>query len=135
MRLAEKGHVEHCISSEILSEVRDVLTRPKIRQQFSALTAETVSAFLARVSRFAVAVSAVPRVVSFPRDTKDEKYLDLAVAVGAECLVSRDNDLLDLMDTHRPECQVFRAAFPQITILDPISFLRAFSKQTADRPR
>ena len=48
LRLAEKGHVELCISSEILSEVRDVLTRPKMQHRFSALTEETVSAFLAR---------------------------------------------------------------------------------------
>ena len=30
LRLAEKGHVELCVSSEILSEVRDVLTRPTL---------------------------------------------------------------------------------------------------------
>ncbi len=128
LRLAEKGHVELCISSEILSEVHDVLTRPKMQHRFSALTDETVSAFLARVSRFALVVSDVPRVVSLARDPKDERYLDLAVAARAECLVSRDNDLLDLMDAQRPESQAFRAAFPQITILDPVSFLRAFSK-------
>jgi len=106
-----------------------VLTRPKVRQRFSALTDETVAAFLARVSLFALAVSDVPRVVSLPRDPKDEKYLDLAVAAGAEWLVSRDNDLLDLMDTQRPESQAFRAAFPQITVLDPVSWLNAVSKQ------
>lgn len=112
-----------------------MLTRPKMQHRFSTLTAETVSAFLTRVSRLARVVSDVPRVVSLPRDPKDEKYLDLAVAVGAECLVSRDNDLLDLMDAQRPESQAFRAAFPQITILDPVTFLRAFSKQTSEWPR
>lgn len=132
LRLAEKGHVELCISSEILSEVRDVLTRPKIRQRFSALTAETVSAFLTQVSRFALVVSDVPRVVSLPRDPEDEKYLNLAAAAGAEYLVSRDNDLLNLMDAQRPESQAFRAAFPQITVLDPVSFLRAISTQASE---
>ena len=132
LRVAEQGHVELCVSSEILSEVGDVLTRPKMRQRFSALTAETVSAFQSRVSRFALVVNDVPRVVSLPRDPKDEKYLDLAVAAGAECLVSRDNDLLDLMDLQRPESGAFRAAFPQITILDPVAFLRTLSPQTAE---
>lgn len=132
LRLAEEGHVELCISSDVLSEVLDVLTRPKMRLRFSALTGESVSAFLARVNRFAVVVSDVPRVVSLPRDPKDEKYLDLAVAAGAECLVSRDNDLLDLMDAQRPESRAFRAAFPQITILDPVSWLCTVAKQSAE---
>ena len=127
LRLAERGYVELCLSTEVLREVREVLSRPKIRQRFPALTDETLTTFFAQLNRFAQFVGEVPRVVPLPRDPKDEKYLDLAVAAGASHLVSYDNDLLDLMDEQRPEGRVFRARFPQITIHDPVSFLRTLS--------
>ena len=131
LRLAETGHVELYLSAEVLNEVRDVLTRPKVRRKFPALTDETVTAFLTRVSRFARMIAEVPRVVSLPRDTKDEKYLDLALAAEATYLVSRDNDLLDLMDEHKPEGRAFREDFPQISILDPVSFLRTLQPRAS----
>ena len=132
LHLAESGHVELCLSAEVLREVRDVLSRPKIRQRFPALTEETLTAFFARLSRLAHRVGEVPRVVPLPRDPKDEKYLDLAVAAGATYLISRDNDLLDLMDEQKPDGRTFRTSFPQITILDPVSFLRSFSSVPSD---
>ena len=129
LRLAEAGLIELCLSDDVLKEVRDVLSRPKIRQRFPALTDETVTAFLTRVSRSARFVRDVPRSAQLPRDPKDEKYLDLAVAAGATYLVSRDNDLLDLMREQSPEGGAFRARFPQVTILDPVSFLHRLAEQ------
>ncbi len=131
LRLAETGHVDLCLSSDVLAEVRDVLARSKLRRKFPALTDETVTAFLTRVSRFARLVPDVPRAAPLPRDHKDEKFLDLAVATGATYLVSRDHDLLDLMDDQTPEGRVFRTNFPQIIILDPVSFLRTIAGQSA----
>jgi len=107
-----------------------VLTRPQLRKKFSALTDDTVSAFLTRVSHFARLVRDVPKAVGLPRDRKDEKYLDLAVAVRATYLVSRDADLLDLMQGQSVEARSFRTNFSYITILDPVSFLRALAGQT-----
>jgi predicted nucleic acid-binding protein len=64
----------------------------------------------------------IPKVLEYPRDPKDEPYLNLAIAAEARYLVSFDNDLLDLMDD--PD---FRQRFPQLTILDPPAFLRALA--------
>lgn len=41
-------------------------------------------------------IDEVPREVALDRDPKDEPYLNLACVSGAEYLVSRDADLLDL---------------------------------------
>ena len=53
------------------------------------------------------------------RDPDDEPYLNLAIAVSADYLVTRDNDLLDLMQD-----SAFRVRFPSLTILDPVTALR-----------
>ena len=134
LRLAEAGHVELFLCEEILDELRDVLTRPKIRKKFPALTPERVGAFLARVARFAHGVANTPSVVTLARDPKDEKYLNLAVAAGVTHLVSWDQDLLDLMDDPSTPGQAFRAKFPDITILDPVAFLRTLETKSAEKP-
>lgn len=61
----------------------------------------------------------VPEVALLARDPKDEPYINLALAAGAAFLVSRDNDLLDLMTD--PE---FRGRFPGLQIVDPATLLR-----------
>jgi len=44
--LVELGAIELCISKEIVDEIRDVLTRPRVRQKFSSLTDRLVDGFL-----------------------------------------------------------------------------------------
>jgi putative PIN family toxin of toxin-antitoxin system len=128
-----QGGAELCLSPEVLAEARDVLSRPKIRKQFPALTDEAATEFLRRAENKAVMVEAVPVVFRYSRDPKDEKYLNLAVAAGARYLVTRDNDLLDLMDESNPTGKDFRERFPQLTILDPVAFLREFPPKQEPR--
>lgn len=78
-----------------------------------------VNRFIRRATRYAEFVSTVPNRFSLPRDPKDEKYVNLALAANAQLLVSRDNDLLDLMDD-----DAFRTTYPDLTILDPVAFLQ-----------
>ena len=66
----------------------------------------------------------MPPVFSYPRDPKDEPYVNLAVAAGLRYLVSRDKDLLDLMQDPS-----FQQRFPDLMILDPVTFLRALSSE------
>lgn len=122
-RLVDDGRVTLCVSAETLAEARDVLTRPKLQAKFPRLTSERVVAFLQNVEAKAVTVGEVPSVVSHPRDPDDEPYLNLAVAAGANYLVSRDKDLLDLMSDAD-----FRSRFPDLTILDPVAFLQELSR-------
>jgi predicted nucleic acid-binding protein len=49
----------------------------------------------------------VPKEFSYRRD-EDEPYINLAVAAGADFIVSRDRDLLDLMTGYTDECKEFR---------------------------
>lgn len=132
LKLAEEGHVELVVTDDILNEVRDVLSRPKVRKKFHSLTDATASAFIDQVRQFATSLPPVPHHVSLPRDPKDEKYLDLAAAAHAEFLVSRDNDLLSLADPSNPEGDEVRKLLPAIKIVDPASFLREMAQRTSN---
>ncbi len=66
-----------------------------------------------------------PAAMSLPRDPDDEPYLNLAVAASADYLVTRGNDLLDLMQD-----SAFRARCPRLTILDPVALLQILSPPT-----
>jgi putative PIN family toxin of toxin-antitoxin system len=124
-RLVDEGKVLLGISPDILAEVRDVLARPETRRKFPLLRPEWVEEFVQGLENKAVAISMVPSIYALDRDPKDEPYVNLAIAIGAQFLVSRDKDLLDLMSD-----QDFRDRFPALTILDPAAFLRAIADRT-----
>lgn len=127
LQLALDGKVDLCISTPILEEIREVLGRNSIRKKFPGLTDEAVSSLLADVVRVSVTPDSIPEVVSLPRDPKDEKYLNLAIASNAKYLVSRDKDLLDL--AYDPQ---FLRTYPDLKIVDPREFLSMLEPTSSD---
>ncbi|MEK7831313.1 MAG: putative toxin-antitoxin system toxin component, PIN family, partial [Acidobacteriota bacterium] len=98
LRLAENHHVQLFISRAIIKEVEDVLSRDFIRARFKTLTDTSVRAFIERLREASDLVRTVPRHFNYEcRDVKDEPYINLAIEPQSHYLVSRDNDLLDLM--------------------------------------
>jgi predicted nucleic acid-binding protein len=87
------------------------------------VTPDRVDNFIKDLAKFAEPVENVPALFSYSRDPDDAHYVDLAIATGARLLVSRDKDLLDLMDESRVEGKDFRKQFPDLIITDPPSFL------------
>lgn len=122
-RLVEEDQVTLCLSAAILAEVRDVLTRPKTQRRFPLLSPEWVETFVQNVESKAVVLTDIPQALTLVRDPKDQPYLNLALAAKAHYLVSRDKDLLDLMTEAG-----FRQRCPDLTILDPVTFLRAIAR-------
>jgi putative PIN family toxin of toxin-antitoxin system len=117
--LLERATFTLYISADVLAEVRDVLTRSKLRHK-KRMTEERVNAFLTRLEAKATFILGdIPRHFTYPRDPDDEPYINLALAANAKYLVTRDNDLLDLMKD-----KGFRKQYPHLTILDPVAFLR-----------
>src|SRR5437764_6236658 len=106
-RLVDEDRVTLCLSPVILAEVRDVLTRPKTQRRFPLLSPEWADTFVQKAESKAVVLTQVPQTFILERDPKDEPYLNLALAVQVHYLVSRDNDLLDLMKDAS-----FRQRFP-----------------------
>ena len=122
--LAEDGQVQLFVSREVLAEVEDVLNRPEIRAHFPDLSDEIVGAFLKRLRKLSKLVRSVPKKFSYPRDEDDEPYINLAVAAGADFIISRDSDLLDLMTGHTDECKEFRQRFRPLRVIEPVEFLK-----------
>jgi putative PIN family toxin of toxin-antitoxin system len=125
LRLVTDGSAVLWMSREGLAELENVLNRPKVRQRFPSLTDAAVATFLAGLRERARVMDDIPLAFPFPRDPDDEHVLNLALATRAEYLVTRDNDLLDLMSDGSPAGQEFRKQFPDLTILDPVAFLNA----------
>ncbi len=131
LRLAENHHVRLFISRAISREVKDVLARAYIRARFKMLTDVSVEAFHERLRTAAELVRAVPRHFNYEhRDVKDEPYLNLAIETQAHYLVSRDNDLLDLMKWEQEAGREFQKRFRFLKIVTPENFLAALASRS-----
>ena len=117
-KFVEPGHVTLLLSDGILCELRDVLSRPRIRAKNPSITDDSVESFLRRVNQIAQRVDDIPSCYLLPRDPDDEPYLNLALCSGADYLVTWDNDMLDLMRN-----QEFRVRCPRLTILTPVALI------------
>jgi putative PIN family toxin of toxin-antitoxin system len=127
--LLDTGDIRLFISRQILKEVRDVLTRPEVREKLPGITDESVEALFARLRKKATLVRKVPKVFDYShRDPKDEPYINLALAAGANYIVSRDSDLLDLMRWDTEDGRDFQRRFRSLKILDPLSFITAVNQ-------
>jgi putative PIN family toxin of toxin-antitoxin system len=126
LRLWIAGDVILYVSRPILLEIRDVLLRPELQTKFPSLTYERVAVLFEILQRHATLLDAVPTHFRFERDIKDEPYLNAAIGVDAQYIVTRDNDMLDLMHGTDSAGQAFRAAYPGISIVDPNTFVGLF---------
>lgn len=134
LRSVERQAFSLFVSRELLDEVRDVLSRPLIRQKNPDLTNDRVDAFITRISENATFVDRVPQHFSYVRDPKDEKYINLAVEAEAEYIVSRDKDLLDLMTGYTNECKDFRCRFRPLKVIEPVEFLKTIGFGESSEP-
>jgi putative PIN family toxin of toxin-antitoxin system len=130
------GRVTLCMSAEVLSEIRDVLTRPEHRIRFPALTPQLVDAFLSQYLPGMRWVADVPPAFDVPRDPKDNPSVNLAVAAGAKYLVTWNHRHLGyLMQRDTPEGRDFCRRFPSLRIVDPPTFLGEIEPSSLSDPK
>jgi uncharacterized protein len=120
-----RGEFDLYVSETILEEVREVLSRPELQEKFTALTPERVEALIERLDAKANLIVNIPEEFRYERDPDDEPYINLAIVTGAQYIVSRDRDLLDLMDESRAAGKAFCHRYPFLKIVDPAEFLDA----------
>ena len=124
LELFEENHIRLVMSADVLAEIKDVLSRPRLRQKNPNLTDAKVENLIEMLLSKAEFVEKVPEHFIYSRDPNDEPYLNLAVETNAVFLVSRDNDLLDLMTDYSDEAKDFRRRFRKIKIVEPVEFLQ-----------
>ncbi|MBO0697387.1 MAG: putative toxin-antitoxin system toxin component, PIN family [Zavarzinella sp.] len=134
LRLVEAGYIRLVVSQPILDEVRNVLSRPRIRKRNPHLTGESVDAFLARVAAVATVAPIPPSFFPYARNPKDEPYLNLAIGQTANLLASWDNDLLDLMKPDNEDGSRLRSLAPTLAIVTPPGLLAVVSPPSAIEP-
>ena len=123
VQLAIDGKVELFLSPTVVEELHDVASRAKVIAKLH-LSPDRTQEFIEVIEVTATVLAGFPEPFVYQRDPDDAHYVNLAVAAKAKLIVSRDKDLLDLMDSTKPQAADFQARFPLLRILDPVSFLR-----------
>ena len=102
-----KENGEIAISNEVFEEYRDVLFRKKFDKYLPGNKKANILNILYQECKFITP----PQSITACRDPKDNKFLELAVAANATCIITGDADLLVLHP------------FRNISILNSFSFL------------
>lgn len=128
LELVEQEKIKLVTSEDTLAEIKDVLSRSRLREKNPDLTDEKVEQLIEMLLEKGEFIKKVPQHFEFSRDPNDEPYINLAIEANAVFLVSRDNDLLDLMTGYTDECKDFRRRFRKLKIVDPVEFLEIVNK-------
>lgn len=89
------GHVQMVVSSELLSELEDVLARPALQRFIQTAEGQTL---LETIRLLAEVIPALGPIPAFTRDPKDDKFIACALAGQARFVVTTDDDLLVLAE-------------------------------------
>jgi len=110
LRYLRDGAYVLIYSEPLLTELVDVLNRPRIREKYS-LSSEDIETVMALILLRGELV--VPkRRITVCRDSQDNMFLEAAADGNANMIVSGDDDLLSLEE------------FEGIPIITPIEFLK-----------
>ncbi len=118
-KLAEDRKIRVFVTKSILAEIEDVFTRPKVKRQFEGLSDQHVANMLRAFQNSCSHVDEPKPEFQLARDDNDAKFVDLAIVTGAEYIVTRDRDLLDLMQNTE-----FTSRVPLLRIANPVDFLK-----------
>jgi putative PIN family toxin of toxin-antitoxin system len=109
LRALRDGRFTVIYTPDILVEIIDVLGRAAFRIKYQIQPDDLT--VLINLIRLRGELTTPTRKVSICRDPKDDKFLEAALSSRADCIVSGDADLLELM------------RFENIPILRPAEFL------------
>jgi putative PIN family toxin of toxin-antitoxin system len=127
VQLVFDGKFDLYLSPTVLEELAEVANRPKVVAKLH-LTPNRTQEFLEVIELTATVLVGFPEPFAYRRDPDDAHYVNLAAAAAANVIVSRDKDLLALMDMTDPEAAEFHNRCPRLRILDPVSFLGEFGE-------
>lgn len=115
VRLVASGAVTLCFDARILAEYEEVLARPRF-----GFDPDSVAAFIDYRDFAGETVAAEPLPVRLP-DEDDEPFLEVALACGADCLVT--GNLAHFPDNTRAG----------VALLSPAEFVERYRSRAAPR--
>ncbi len=129
LRLFFDGAILLFVSEAIVREIRDVLRRPEVRRLLPGINDRVVNAFLTKLETKAILITNVPEEYHYERDPDDEMYINLAIVANASYLVTRDQDLLDLVTTSTDVARQFRSRYPFVRMVKAADFVKEMESQ------
>ena len=128
-RLLETSVIQVFISRPVLKEFYEVLSYDTVLAMSPRMSPDIIADYLGRLGFRASLLPRISRVVDFPRDPKDARYLNLSIAAKAQFLVTQDKDLLSLDSGHTPLHKQLHQLNRQLRILKPLAFLTAIGHE------
>ncbi len=123
-RAAEVRVVIPLLSKHVLDEYRAVLAHPSLQDRFPEMAAKNI-AYLMKRLLFVGEYMRTPRArFEFPRDPRDEKFIELAIELSATQIISSDKDLLSLPQSNSDAGKRFRQRLPGVKVTEASDFLR-----------
>jgi putative PIN family toxin of toxin-antitoxin system len=122
-RAAERRAFVPLLSKPVLDEYRAVLSDPAIVAKFLELTPELVEITMSRLRYVGDYVRAPRAMFEYRRDARDQKFIELAISLGATHILSFDKDLLSLPASRTEAGTRFRQRLPSVRVLAPGEFL------------
>ncbi len=94
-QIIERSDIELYSSSLLLSELSEVLSRPRFAQRIN-VAGLTVNALLTDYTDLVTTIASTPLSESVSRDPDDDEVLACALAANADAIISGDHDLITL---------------------------------------
>jgi len=107
-RVTEIGKI--AVDIETYNEFKDVLLRPK----FNTYISPESKLLVLKEFKELIVFSEISESIQVCRDPKDNKFLELAIAANASCIITGDKDLLVLHP------------FRNVPILNAVDFIDSF---------
>lgn len=122
------GAIRLCLSSELIEEVRDLLSRPNIRAKSPQLTDERVTAVLAAAAEHADWFQHVRKLFTLPLHPDDDHLFNLAIEAQPAYLVTWEGRLLALRTAKTDAAKQLRQLAPGLSILTPKELAEALKR-------
>jgi len=114
-----EGSVHLCLSLDLLSEIKDLLTRPAIVARTKSLTPDRVDRFLEAILQHAEMLPSVPNVFSWAQHPDDDHLFNLAIHAKAKYLVTWESRILKLATDQTQDATRLRQLAPNLEIITP----------------
>jgi uncharacterized protein len=122
VQAAFDGAVILYVADFVFSEIRAIPGKPTPSR--AGVTPQMAQKLIELLLIKAEFLSVFATLYVHPIDEDDSSYVNLALAAGAEFIVSRDRHLLNLGNPDKPWSAEFRARFPNMRVIAPEELLR-----------